>query len=296
MPNILTTFLELGDATSRNLEFAHRPDVSVSYGEETITENNLLEIRRRHPHLVYLETFPKLKEAKSGADWEWHIIGRKYTARMRVQAKRVQSNGTLKIRHRVKSSGLQQRDLLLDAAKRDNLKPVYCFYSTESQRSIWNQLNPTEDSEFQTGCLLADARDVSDSTTNLKQIEDKCIPWHYLFNRTVRTVFVRRKYETIEYGSYVFGEWQQYVLAPSTHDRESTAASEFPTIEDLNGQGRRENFDSTGVGETNSEDLERLRSRTRIEDWQERVSYKTHLEMNVHRIMWIDVRNVQRIN
>ena len=53
------TLLELGDATSRNLEFSHRDDVSVSYGEETITETNLLEIRRRHPKRVYLHTFSK---------------------------------------------------------------------------------------------------------------------------------------------------------------------------------------------------------------------------------------------
>ena len=46
------TFLELGDATSRNLEFSHCPNVWVSYGEETITETNLLEIRRRHPEHV----------------------------------------------------------------------------------------------------------------------------------------------------------------------------------------------------------------------------------------------------
>ena len=45
--NMVTTFRELGDATSRNLEFSHHPDVYVSYGEETITETNLLEIRRR---------------------------------------------------------------------------------------------------------------------------------------------------------------------------------------------------------------------------------------------------------
>ncbi len=46
------TLLQLGDSTSRNLEFSHRRDVWVSYGEETITESNRLEIRRRHPELV----------------------------------------------------------------------------------------------------------------------------------------------------------------------------------------------------------------------------------------------------
>ena len=60
------TLIRLGDSTSRNLEFSHRPDVWVSYGEETITESNLLEIRRRHPELVRVRTFAKREEAKSG--------------------------------------------------------------------------------------------------------------------------------------------------------------------------------------------------------------------------------------
>ena len=57
--DITLTFLELGDATSRNLEFSHCDDVWVSYGEETITETNLLEISRRHPGVVHVRTFPK---------------------------------------------------------------------------------------------------------------------------------------------------------------------------------------------------------------------------------------------
>ena len=43
--DVTLTFLELGDATSRNLEFLHCDDVWGSYGEETTTETNLLEIR-----------------------------------------------------------------------------------------------------------------------------------------------------------------------------------------------------------------------------------------------------------
>ena len=101
------TFLELGDATSRNLEFSHCDDVWVSYGEETITETNLLEIRRRHPERVRVRTSPKPLEARNGADWEWHIVGWSRTLKMRVQAKRLQRNGVLKVRHKVKSSGKQ---------------------------------------------------------------------------------------------------------------------------------------------------------------------------------------------
>ena len=134
IPIITTTFLELGDATPRNLEFSHRDNVSVSYGEETITESNLLEIRRRHPEQVYIHTFSKAQEALTGADWEWHIIGRERTAKMRVQAKRVQCNDILRIKHKVASPGLQQRQLLIDEAIDDNMKPVYCIYCTERQR------------------------------------------------------------------------------------------------------------------------------------------------------------------
>ena len=126
--DITLTFLELGDATSRNLEFSHCDDVWVSYGEETITETNLLEIRRRHPGVVHVRTFPKRDEGQNGADWEWHIVGRRRTLKMRVQAKRLQRNGVLKVRHKVKSSGKQQRDLLIAGARTARMKAVYCIY------------------------------------------------------------------------------------------------------------------------------------------------------------------------
>ena len=145
--DLALTFLELGDATSRNLAFSHRDDVWVSYGEETITEANLLEIRRRHPGRVRVRTFPKPVEAKNGADWEWHIVGERRTLRMRVQAKRLQRNCVLKVRHKVKSSGKQQRALLIDGAKTDGMKPVYCIYCTERQRTVWKEDKPCPASE-----------------------------------------------------------------------------------------------------------------------------------------------------
>ena len=68
------TLLELGDATSRNLEFSHRDDVWVSYGEETITETNLLEIRRRHPERVDVRTLSKPVEAKKAPIWNGTLL------------------------------------------------------------------------------------------------------------------------------------------------------------------------------------------------------------------------------
>lgn len=116
--SLLHSLLELAHATSQNLGFAHRDDVYVSYGEETITETNFLELRRRHPAIIKLSTFGKKKEAKNGADWEWHFIGRCRKFRMRVQAKRLQKDDKLKNPHEVKSSGDQQIDLLIKDAKK----------------------------------------------------------------------------------------------------------------------------------------------------------------------------------
>ena len=79
------------------LEFSYRPDVPVSYGEETITESNLLELRRRHSDVVHLRTLTRHQESKLGGDWEWYIVGRKRTLKMRVQAKRVTCNDMLRI-------------------------------------------------------------------------------------------------------------------------------------------------------------------------------------------------------
>ena len=96
--SLTAAFLDLGDATSRNLEFSQRADARVSYGDETITEPNLLEIRRRHPGHVRVIAFSKPREAKNGADWEWRVVGLKRTLKMRVQAKRLHRDGPLQHR------------------------------------------------------------------------------------------------------------------------------------------------------------------------------------------------------
>ena len=169
--DIITCFLELGHAASLNLEYSHCHKKAVSYGEETITETNMLEIHRRLSKRVRVKMFSKPQEGKIGADWEWRIIGRQRTARMRVQAKRLQCNDVLKITHVVKSSGKEQRNILIAGAGKE-FKPVYCFYCTERQRDVWARPSSQTKSEgFQYGCLLADAHDVPLETKCLKEIE-----------------------------------------------------------------------------------------------------------------------------
>lgn len=295
---ILTTFLELGDATSRNLEYSHQDDVAVSYGEETITETNLLEIRRRHPRRVQLESFAKWKEALTGADWQWRIVGNKFKLDMRVQAKRLQCNNALRVKHKVGSSGNQQRDLLIQQAQADGMKPVYCIYCTEPQRSHWKVgVEPDGFKGYQSGCLLADALDVPLTATNLSAIEKKCIPWHYLFSQVdyVRWMWEESDFEATD-DTVAFIAARSWVesLARDSRDLDRGASGGWvpPTINDLNNEESPEQtFDRTGVRETEPEDRLRLQpdsaaGRRLREHDRERLR-----ERGIHRMLTIDARD-----
>ena len=260
--DLALTFLELGHATSRNLEFSHQKSVWVSYGEETITETNLLEIRRRHSLRIRLHTFNRHEEAKNGADWEWRIVGQRRTLKMRVQAKRVQSDGILKIAHQVKSSKMQQRKLLIDGARKDSMKPVYCIYSTECRRKKWKEARFGNGSRgFQAGCLLADAEDVPLATRRLADIEEKCKPWHFLF---LPQRFWSHEFESLDDHTATAEYWGEIgflfegpvrgLRAGRMGESLDTSGWHCPTIFDLNHDTRRR-IDWTGVDRTTPEDL-----------------------------------------
>ena len=288
MFDITSTFLELGDSTSQNLEFSHDKNVHISYGEETITENNLLEIRRRHHKVVEIFTTTKDRESKIGADWEWRIIGRIYTYKMRVQAKRIGCQNKLTVKYEVNPSKRQQRDLLIEHAKKDKMKPLYCIYSTERQRRIWNEFRSSSGfRSFQAGCLLADASDVPVTTKKLEDIEKKCIPWHYLFSRQIWM------YKESEYSNGTTKDSTRSLSSAMNFqelDKECSKLLEYsgwdpPTIEDLNEKTGR-NFDWTGVEETTGRDLDFARY---PEDF--RNYFK---ENGVYRILMMDVSRIYR--
>ena len=266
----------------------------MSYGEEAITESNLLEIRRRHPEQVHIRTFTKAEEALKGADWEWHIIGRERTAKMRVQAKRIQCNDILRIKHMVASSGLQQRQLLMDSATEDNMKPVYCIYCTEEQRRIWKQARRAGRYEgFQAGCLLADASHVPLTTRKLEEIEARCIPWHYLFTRSA---FVQAKLEFLKETDLKHQVYRSISFTPVSgldngdEQRQAQSTSwNAPTIDDLNGNTGRD-FDRTGVEHTTEVDRARLAPDTNLgrevtDDDKHRLRKR-----GIQRVVLIDVR------
>lgn len=278
--SLLHSLLELAHATSQNLGFAHRDDVHVSYGEETITETNLLELRRRHPKIIKLNTFGKEQEGLNGADWEWHIIGRARKFRMRVQAKRLQRDNRLIIPHKVASSGAQQIDLLISDAAAHRLKPVYCFYTSEAQRSHWC-VKPASGmwEGFESGCLLASAHKVKAiMPKTLGAIEKDCIPWHYLVEP--------RRYKELKVSDLLTEDGLiGFLSAVDTFASLSSVgdahglSEDFPTIDELNADDRPER-EVEGLVENGSSEFE-----LRLPDG-------VYLERGITKLIEIDVRDL----
>ena len=268
--NFVSALKYLGDITSRNLEFSYQSK-AVSYGEVTITESNLLELRRISMGMVRLHTFSNHEESKNGADWEWKIIGRERTLNMLVQAKRVQSNGVLKIRHTVAGSGREQREILIETARARRMRPVYCIYCTEDRRSHWKR----RADQLQTGCLLADARCVPVDTRKLRAIEKCCWPWHYLFKASREPLDETKFAEQLQLHAY--------------------CVCNTPSIRDLNEDTERQ-YDSTGVERTTACDLEMINGGDGAEPREVRTceSWKWQNEKNLQRrVVAIDVRSLE---
>ena len=267
--------MELAHATSQNLEFSYRPDVPVSYGEETITESNLLEIRRRHSDVVHLRTFSKHRESRVGADWEWYIVGRRLTLKMRVQAKRVTRNDVLRIRHVVKKTGLQQREVLIQSAQANQMRAMYCIYCTEQQRSLFRQRGP-----LQTGCLLVDAVNVPCSTSSLSSIEWACWPWHYLFEEI--PPFIRIDH---------FRPREQTEIAVTDSSSRQPLDWDVPSILDLNEDTGRD-YNQTGVHQTTPLDLVRVTNDAVDPGLTAEIEPEGQAEKGVRGTMVIDVRSL----
>lgn len=66
------------------------------YGEETITETNLLDLTDTFPGLVSIVQFNKMREGGTGADWAWSFVSAdgRHNMPMLVQAKLLDLNDT----------------------------------------------------------------------------------------------------------------------------------------------------------------------------------------------------------
>ncbi|HUN23947.1 MAG TPA: hypothetical protein PK299_12535 [Anaerolineales bacterium] len=105
-------------------------ELSISQSEETLTDNNLLEIKRSGLKNIHIVKFNKPKEALYGIDWEWWIGSqRNGWIKFAVQAKKiyVPSKSYNTLDHKVK--GRLQLDILDEYARKSQAVPLYCFYN-----------------------------------------------------------------------------------------------------------------------------------------------------------------------
>lgn len=188
MLSLCQSFVQIGHDISRDLRHAWAS--GLSFGEETITETNLLALKRRHPKNVVLYSFTKQKEAVNGADWEWWFLDRaKQTGfPMRVQAKRLPKNSHifkgLLDRKNVTTPGFQI-DTLIANANRDNMLPIHCFYLDQSviARSVlgYRKRLGLQDFKPELGCWVGlSTRIKQEQKKSLHGLKSYIFPWHLL--------------------------------------------------------------------------------------------------------------------
>lgn len=154
-------FLELSRETSRTLGDAARFGMDI--GEESITDQLLLELKRRAAHQVHLRKFNRIQEGRTtGADWEWWFVSGSRGFGMRVQAKKLDSRTSTYpgLDHTVRGSRKRQINLLIDDAsnQRPPLYPAYLFYNVIQRHAIPGWICGSYPPEAELlGCAICDA-------------------------------------------------------------------------------------------------------------------------------------------
>lgn len=131
--------------------------LGINRGEETITDNFLLDVQSAHPAEVATFQFTKPEEAVTGADWEWWLTNGREWAGLLIQAKILKPKANLysSIKHKVR--GRPQIDILLDQASVKGIPALYFLYNHTLlgfPKLSWNCFSTPPDLE-QLGCTVA---------------------------------------------------------------------------------------------------------------------------------------------
>ena len=113
--------------------------LSIRFGEETITDLLLLDIKRRALASTKVKQTSKSKESQQGTDFEWWLGANQIGwMRFAVQAKKLEfkSDRYPGVTHKVKTD--MQIDVLEEYALVNNAVPLYCLYN------FTNYVDPSE--------------------------------------------------------------------------------------------------------------------------------------------------------
>lgn len=132
MTRLATALFRNAQSAGRNFRDGERHN--IRQGEEGTTERILLNLAKTIPEL-HVGAFSHREESRYGADWEWWISdGSNKWFQLVIQAKKLQTPkahpaGKYKIKHKIRSSGMQQIDLLDLYARKSGAQSLYALYN-----------------------------------------------------------------------------------------------------------------------------------------------------------------------
>ena len=139
--------------------------------ENTLTEY-LLYMISKSIRGVYYKTFSQKDEGlKTGADWQWWIIFKDGSYKMRVQAKK-EIDRTFDFYRKSPKASTHQLNMLISDAQKGNYIPFYSLYSTTDLGTLCPFSKKGE------GVYLASAyriKEIIDSSGNYKQSSDDIV-------------------------------------------------------------------------------------------------------------------------
>lgn len=158
-------------------------------GEETLTDINLIELKRKLPTLIYTEKFSRYREGReTAADWEWWVGDRDNWLGLRLQAKRLDPyTQRYELFAANRKKALEQGEALTEAAVSgaERLYPVYCFYNTNCAAPTTAPCDPGQKDATAYGCTVAPAPVVNQlvarGCSHFSEFEPYSIPWSCLF-------------------------------------------------------------------------------------------------------------------
>lgn len=166
-------------------------DLEISQGEETITDLNLLEIKRSGVKSIQIVKSTKAEEAIKGIDWEWWIgSNTQGWLRYAMQAKKIQiaSQRYDSLGHKV--NGILQINLLETYARTVTAIPLYCLYNYPQNpisSQHWHCHFPYD--EKQMGCTVTPSSIIRQAMNakgcrnfNFIHTQNETIPWRCLLN------------------------------------------------------------------------------------------------------------------
>lgn len=99
-------------------------------GEESITDRNLLELRREHPDDLHVHRYTRNKERQVGADWEWWIgTDDDGWLCVRIQAKRIYTKTYETLDHPGAKESEFQYQTLIRSCLKSHVYPFHVFYN-----------------------------------------------------------------------------------------------------------------------------------------------------------------------